>query len=238
MARISTYSIDANPELADKVIGTAQGEGRQTKNYTLEDVSDLINHTNSLGVADQAVFLFQSDISEGRSPGCISFISGGGVGTSFTDITSILMSKTGAGGKPMSNFLPLFQGKDVIIANTKNINSFGTYKVINMQDYPKNPDFLEVTLTNYEASGNLDHNAYYIFSEFQNAENGGGDLNLTYSPPNSQQVWTITHNLGKNPSVSVADSAGTWVVGEVEYLSNNELTITFNSSFSGVAYLN
>ena len=148
------------------------------------------------------------------------------------------MSKTGAGGKPMSNFLPLFQGKDVIIANTKNINSFGTYKVINMQDYSKNPDFIEVTLTNYDSSGELDHGAYYIFSEFQNAINGGGDLNLTYSPPASQKVWTITHNLGKNPSVSVADSAGTWVVGEVEYLSNNELTITFNSSFSGVAYLN
>jgi len=238
MARISTYGIDANPELADKVIGTDKGEGRQTKNYTLEEVSNLINHTNSLGVADQAVFLFQSDISEGRSSGGISFASGGGVGTSFASITSILMSKTGAGGKPMSNFLPLFKGKDVIIANSKNINSFGTYKVMDMQDYPNDPDFLEVTLTNYEASGKLDHKAYYIFSEFQNAENSGGDLNLTYSPPKSQRVWAITHNLGKNPSVSVADSAGSWVVGEVEYLNNNELTITFNSSFSGVAYLN
>jgi len=51
-------------------------------------------------------------------------------------------------------------------------------------------------------------------------------------------VWTINHNLNKRPSVSLLDSAGTSVFGQVEYIDENNLTVTFNDSFSGVAYLN
>lgn len=50
--------------------------------------------------------------------------------------------------------------------------------------------------------------------------------------------WTITHNLDKYPSVSVVDSAGTIITGEVTYLSLNALKITFRAAFSGKAYLN
>ncbi len=51
-------------------------------------------------------------------------------------------------------------------------------------------------------------------------------------------VWTITHNLGKKPSVEVIDSAGDNWFGVVAYLSDNQLTITFSAAFSGDAYLN
>ncbi len=56
MARISTYGIDAKPDLLDKVIGTDTRSGFLTKNYTLGEIADLINQTNSLGVADQSIF--------------------------------------------------------------------------------------------------------------------------------------------------------------------------------------
>ena len=51
-------------------------------------------------------------------------------------------------------------------------------------------------------------------------------------------TWTITHNLGRRPSVTVVDSAGTVVIGEVNYTSDNTLVITFSAGFSGQAYLN
>ena len=51
-------------------------------------------------------------------------------------------------------------------------------------------------------------------------------------------VWEINHNMGKFPSVTVVDSAGSQVIGAVEYKDINNLEITFNSSFSGKAYLN
>jgi hypothetical protein len=50
--------------------------------------------------------------------------------------------------------------------------------------------------------------------------------------------WDITHNLASYPSVSVIDSTGGFVIGDISYVSNNRLTITFSGSFSGQAFLN
>ena len=57
MARLSTYGIDAKPELQDKVIGTdtSPGANLRTKNYSLQEIVDLFNQGNSLGVADQTI---------------------------------------------------------------------------------------------------------------------------------------------------------------------------------------
>jgi hypothetical protein len=51
-------------------------------------------------------------------------------------------------------------------------------------------------------------------------------------------VWEVSHNLGKYPSVSIVDSAGNVVVGEVQYKTNNQIFIYFTSAFGGKAYLN
>lgn len=50
--------------------------------------------------------------------------------------------------------------------------------------------------------------------------------------------WTINHNIGRYPSVMIVDTAGSVVVGDVKYISDTELEITFKSAFSGKAYLN
>lgn len=49
--------------------------------------------------------------------------------------------------------------------------------------------------------------------------------------------WVITHTLAGRPSVTVVDSAGTVVIGEVQYDSNTQVTVSFTSAFSGYAYL-
>ena len=54
----------------------------------------------------------------------------------------------------------------------------------------------------------------------------------------STHVWEIEHNLNKFPSVSIVDSAGTLVVGEIYYVDINHVRISFSSAFSGKAYLN
>ncbi len=51
-------------------------------------------------------------------------------------------------------------------------------------------------------------------------------------------VWSINHGLDSRPSVTVVDSAGSVVMGTIEYIDNFNLTITFNAAFSGEAYLN
>jgi hypothetical protein len=64
------------------------------------------------------------------------------------------------------------------------------------------------------------------------------DKHYTYNQNSASAQWTITHNLGKNPSISVVDSAGTEVIGQVYYVSLNQLIVYFTEPFSGKAYLN
>tara|TARA_Y100000356_G_C11194378_1_gene254034 strand:+ start:200 stop:679 length:480 start_codon:yes stop_codon:yes gene_type:complete len=49
--------------------------------------------------------------------------------------------------------------------------------------------------------------------------------------------WAITHTLSGYPSVTIVDSAGTVVEGDVKYNSTSSLTLTFASAFTGKAYL-
>ena len=53
----------------------------------------------------------------------------------------------------------------------------------------------------------------------------------------SSTTWTIKHNLNFYPNVTVVDSAGTIVEGEITYTNRNSLVLTFQSAFSGNAYL-
>jgi len=58
-----------------------------------------------------------------------------------------------------------------------------------------------------------------------------------HNQPAVSSTWTINHTLGGRPSVTVVDSAGTVVYGEVQYLSNSQVVVTFTAPFSGYAYL-
>lgn len=51
-------------------------------------------------------------------------------------------------------------------------------------------------------------------------------------------VWNIPHNLSCRPSISAVDSAGNLVLGQVEYLDDNNVRLTFAFAFGGEAYLN
>ena len=51
-------------------------------------------------------------------------------------------------------------------------------------------------------------------------------------------VWTVTHSLGKYPSVTVVDGNTEVVIGNVDYLNSNVVQITFDSPFSGCVFLN
>lgn len=66
----------------------------------------------------------------------------------------------------------------------------------------------------------------------------GADLNYLHNQAVASDTWTIVHNLAKYPSVTVVDSAGDEVEGSVNYISANQLTVTFSAPFSGKAYLN
>tara|TARA_B100000768_G_scaffold138900_1_gene130152 strand:+ start:668 stop:1276 length:609 start_codon:yes stop_codon:yes gene_type:complete len=65
-----------------------------------------------------------------------------------------------------------------------------------------------------------------------------GDKHFTYTQSLPATSWSISHNLDKMVSVSVQDTSGNTVHGEVAYTSTDTITITFINAVAGVAYLN
>jgi len=66
---------------------------------------------------------------------------------------------------------------------------------------------------------------------------------FTFTQSSVSNTWTINHNLGKFPSVTVVDSGESIVVGTIVFNTLNQITITFFGggsalAFSGKAYLN
>jgi hypothetical protein len=53
----------------------------------------------------------------------------------------------------------------------------------------------------------------------------------------ASDTWTINHNLGFYPNLTVVDSGGTIYEGEITYTNTVSLTVTFSAAFSGKAYL-
>lgn len=74
-------------------------------------------------------------------------------------------------------------------------------------------------------------------TEFQYQDLIGKDT-FIWDQPRAESVWEFSHPMSKYPAVSIVDSAGSLVHGDVEYLSESRIKITFSSGFSGKAYLN
>lgn len=51
-------------------------------------------------------------------------------------------------------------------------------------------------------------------------------------------VWTINHNLGRFPGIVIVDSAGSKVYGDIQFVSENQIQVSFTAAFAGKAYLN
>jgi hypothetical protein len=62
-------------------------------------------------------------------------------------------------------------------------------------------------------------------------------VSFEHTQGSASNSWVINHNLGFKPNVTVVDSAGNIVEGEITYTNSNSLTVSFQASFSGYAYL-
>lgn len=64
------------------------------------------------------------------------------------------------------------------------------------------------------------------------------DSTFVFTQGVASTTWNIQHNLGKFPSVSVVNTNDFVIHGEVEYIDNNNVTLTFSAGFTGKAFLN
>lgn len=66
----------------------------------------------------------------------------------------------------------------------------------------------------------------------------GSTTTFTWTQSIPLAVWTIPHNLGRYPSITVVDTLNNTVYPDVSYTDNNTVQITHGSAFAGKAYLN
>lgn len=66
----------------------------------------------------------------------------------------------------------------------------------------------------------------------------GGDLSFGYTQVSASSTWSVAHNLGKFPAVSVTDSGGNELIPDVDYIDANHVTLGFGAPTSGKAYFN
>jgi hypothetical protein len=72
----------------------------------------------------------------------------------------------------------------------------------------------------------------------QAAINAAADKHYTHEQTESSSMWVCPHNLGKRPAVIVTDSAGTQIIGSLDYPDLNTVVIRFKAPFTGRADFN
>jgi hypothetical protein len=65
-----------------------------------------------------------------------------------------------------------------------------------------------------------------------------GDSTYVYTQHQASSIWIITHNLHKYVSVSVVDTGKSEIEGDVQYIDENTIQISFSAPFSGQAFCN
>ena len=105
--------------------------------------------------------------------------------------------------------------------------------------------FIDMTPTtpttgNVEITASLSATGTPDNTKFLRGDNVWARANETYTfvQAGASATWTVQHNLDKFPSVTMVLSTGQKGYGDVVYIDENNLTITFASAESGKAYMN
>jgi hypothetical protein len=109
---------------------------------------------------------------------------------------------------------------------------------------------LYLDLTSLDASNVIDVNAdYLVYYDASTSthyrilindllSNTTSDKHYAHTQGVASDTWSVTHSLNKYPSVTVVDSGGTTVVGDIQHVDLNNAVLSFSWPFSGAAYFN
>ena len=228
MARISSYPRDLEVNDNDAWIGT-ESSNRLTRNFTAKAVADYLNIKGKISISGQMVFKFTED-----APPLVGAFSGPADGSALTAITTMQISGIDSSGQNTVAFMQYLVGNNILISEQNNIDEFGHFKITG---YTLNGTVYTLNLTNIGGNGNLDLNKYYDFATFT-ISSGAGDKNFVFNQAVASATWTVQHNLDKFPSCTMVLGTGQQGYGDVTFIDENNLTITFAGAESGKAYIN
>tara|TARA_R100000935_G_scaffold6246_1_gene13727 strand:+ start:14 stop:697 length:684 start_codon:yes stop_codon:yes gene_type:complete len=227
MARISSYPQDITVQDTDAWIGS-DSITRSTKQYTAAAVAKYLNIKGKISISAQMVFKYELN---GASAGDFT---GPADGSALTAITTMQLSTVDSSGQDVITFIEYLVGNNILISEQNDISKFGHFTV---NSYTVSAaGFYTLNLTNIGGNGNLTDKLFYDFAAFTLSSQGSPTFEFNQVVPAT--TWTITHNLGKFPSITVIDSGNTVVNGEYTYIDNNKIVLEFSAAFAGKAYLN
>lgn len=229
MARISRYDFDNTVSKSDKIIGT-DSSGSATRNFKLEDVAGFLNTSSLINVNGQLVYKFKN----ATQPISGTFnLPSGGIGT-FSSQTGFEFSHVNSNDQNIKEYINYFDGLYVMFTQTDNQNNFAQYSI---DSITQSTNYSTLNVTFREGNGSFIADKYYAmsFSPKGQTDKNYVSPSLNFSAGVAQ---TITHGLNKFPSVTVVDSGGSHIVGDVQHINENSFTITFTASFQAKVYAN
>jgi len=233
MAIINAYPKDINIQDRDAWIGT-DSYNRQTKQYTAEAVASYLNIKGKVSIAGQVNYKFVNIAKYGA--GTIALPAGGGDGTLFSAITEFKISRTDLSGQVVVAYLDFLVNQEILIMSQTDKEAFGHYKISSyvVDSVDSNFYTLQLVFLGGNSSISVDH--YYDIVNFTFGSEA--DKNYVFSQAAAASTWHVSHNLNKFPSCTMVLSTGQQGYGDVVFLDENNLTITFASAESGKAYIN
>jgi hypothetical protein len=239
MTKIKSYPIDSSISGSDKWIGSDSGSFNATKNFSVSGLSSYYNSVGAVNMANSLLFKYDTvDLGDSRSIGSFSFASEIGATVSFSSITDLIFHKNTYNGRHSVDIMTSYKDSIVLIQKTDSPNIFAYYKV---QSYDQNlieTDFYDVSLLYINGNGFIEEDQFYFVSLIQFDSIQDTDKHYTHNQSVAASTWNVNHNLGKYPSVTVTLSNGQVGYGDVTYIDENNLTITFSGANSGKAYMN
>ena len=232
MAIINSYPNDKDIQDKDAWIGT-DSYNRQTRQYTAEAVSNYLNRQGKISITGQISYQFVN--TPDVKIGTIAFPNGGGDGTLFSNITDLTMSASDLSGQSVVGYVDYLVDEEIMIKDQAAVSDFGHYKVTSYIQDPINTGFYNLKVSYIGGNGGVYRDHYYDIVNFTFME---GATTFTWPQDTATPVWTVIHNLKKFPSVTMVLSTGQVGHGDITYINENKLTITFAGAESGKAYLN
>lgn len=233
MARISKYQFDQRVTKEDFVIGS-DGQTKKTRNYKIEDLANFLG-TQDVILGNKFSYIYdQQSALANLQQGRISFNNRNITNTPFSGISSIYLNRYNNSGNDVYALLQKIRDTDSVLKLYNSINNtqFGMYKVQAVNILQN--DVISLSVDARIESGTITGGEIVLI------EPNFTVLNATYEHTQiiSSNTWVVLHNLNKWPSVTIVDDGDNVIIGDIEYINENELLITFAHPVSGRAYLN
>ena len=205
----------------------------QTVNFSIASISNKVINDFLKNITWR--FVIQPDEFMDRPNGTLSF-DNYSYGIPFADMTTVKVSEFTYGNKTALEYLQTLVGQNISINNPRDLNNFGVFTLTSFTEDVTEPGFYNMDITFKAGNGSLTATELYYIEA--SAIGVVSDKFYQHTQAAASLTWVVEHNLNKYPSVTVTLSTGQVGYGDVTYIDENNLTITFSGANSGKAYMN